>query len=164
MQSAGTGTVSTVTDPPGVLSPATTRSTVARPASAAAIPGRWSAISQNRAMTSGSQVRTTCRGAIRRSSASPAPASGQWCTVRTASAASAASSATGSASALARTAGAAPAGRCASMLGDGSIASTRRPGGSYEPAPAPTFTTVRAVPRAASMRSAIRGSGRRRCA
>jgi hypothetical protein len=47
------------------------------------------------------------------------------------------------------------------MTADGSIASTRRSPGSYEPAPAPTFSTERATPSAAVNRSAMRGSARR---
>jgi hypothetical protein len=56
---------------------------------------------------------------------------------------------------------AAPAGRFARITGDGSTAMTLRPGGSYEPVPAPTFSTVRASPSAAQIRAAIRGSVRR---
>src|SRR4051812_37917709 len=47
------------------------------------------------------------------------------------------------------------------MVADGSIAVTSRSGDSYEPAPAPTFTTVRASPSARSMAAAMRGSVRR---
>src|SRR6185437_14430223 len=57
--------------------------------------------------------------------------------------------------------GAAPAGRCARMTADGSAAVTSRPGGSYEPVPAPTFSTVRASPSAAQTCAAILGSVRR---
>ncbi len=40
------------------------------------------------------------------------------------------------------------AGRCARISIDGSTATTWRPGGSYEPVPAPTFRTLRAALRA----------------
>ena len=68
--------------------------------------------------------------ATRRISARPASRSGQWWTVSTAIAASKASSAKGSASALARTAGAAPAGRWAIISAEGSTAVTSLPAGS----------------------------------
>jgi hypothetical protein len=51
--------------------------------------------------------------------------------------------------------------RCAIITSLGSIGITRRSRGSYDPAPAPTFTTVRASPRAAWMSAAMRGSSRR---
>ena len=50
-------------------------------------------------------------------------------------------------------------GRCDRIDADGSTAVTSRPSGSYEPAPAPTFSTVRADPSDSSMRAAILGSG-----
>lgn len=92
---------------------------------------------------------------------SPARASVQWCTVSTASAASKDSSANGSDSADARTAAAAPGGRAAIIPSEGSTAVTIRSAGSYDPVPAPTFTTVLASPRAAEIAAAMRGSGRR---
>ena len=55
--------------------------------------------------------RTTRRGATRHISARPAAQSSQWCTVRMAMATSAQPEGSGSAEPLARTAGAAPAGR-----------------------------------------------------
>jgi len=67
----------------------------------------------------------------------------------------------GSSSALACTTGAASGGRWAIITSDGSTATTSRSCGSYDPAPAPTFTTVRASPSATRMRAAIRGSSRR---
>ena len=70
-------------------------------------------------------------------------------------------SSNGSSSAKARTTGADPSGRWAIIVSDGSTAVTSRSAGSYAPAPAPTFTTVRASRRAARMRAAIRGSSRR---
>jgi hypothetical protein len=70
-------------------------------------------------------------------------------------------SSNGSSSARASTTGAAPGGRCARITADGSTAVTSRSGGSYEPAPAPTFSTDRASPSAARMRAARRGSSRR---
>src|SRR4051812_25103356 len=76
-------------------------------------------------------------------------------------AASALSSGRGSASARASIACEAPAGRCARIISDGSMAITSRSGDSYEPAPAPTFATVRASPSARSMAAAMRGSVRR---
>jgi hypothetical protein len=51
-------------------------------------------------------------------------------------------------------AGAAPTGRKAIITPDGSIATTRRPAGSYEPVPAPTLTTEIASPSASSIRRA----------
>ena len=47
-----------------------------------------------------------------------------------------------------RTAGGDPGGRCASITADGSTAATGRSRGSYEPVPAPTFTTGDASPSA----------------
>ena len=73
----------------------------------------------------------------------------QWCIVSTAIAASNVAVANGSASATPRTAGAAPGGRCAIIVArrlDRHDAPVR---GSYEPVPAPTFSTVRASPSAA---------------
>ena len=61
----------------------------------------------------------------------------------------------------------APGGRCARIVALGSTASTHRSSGSYEPAPAPTFTTVRASPRArgsAGRCAGPGGGGGRRCA
>ncbi len=113
------------------------------------------------ANTSGSHVTTTCRPATRRISASPAAASGQWCTVSTASAASNAPSPNGNAPATPRTTAAAPGARCPIIVSDGSTATTARSAGSYDPAPAPTFTTVRASPSARRITAAHRGSGRR---
>ena len=49
--------------------------------------------------------------------------------------------------------------RCAIMVADGSTATTRRSVGSYDPAPAPTLTTVAARPRLRWMQAAILGSG-----
>lgn len=46
------------------------------------------------------------------------------------------------------------------MTGDGSTATTRRSPGSYEPVPAPTFTTLAAAPSARLIRAEILGSGR----
>ena len=76
-------------------------------------------------------------------------------------AASTDASASGSASAVAITAGAASVPRWPIMTSDGSTARTQRSVGSYEPEPAPTFTTVRAGPSAVWIAAAIRGSGRR---
>jgi hypothetical protein len=70
-------------------------------------------------------------------------------------------SSNGSSSATALTTGAASSGRWAIITSDGSTATTSRSCGSYDPAPAPTFTTVRASPSAARIRAAILGSGRR---
>ena len=75
-------------------------------------------------------VRTTRRGATRHSSARPAAQSSQWCTVRMAIATSAQPDGSGSAEPLARTAGAAPAGRWPTMTLDGSTATTARSVGS----------------------------------
>ena len=61
---------------------------------------------------------------MRLSSARPDAQSSQWWTVRIASATSASPERRGSADALARTTGAAPAGRWAIMTVEGSIAST----------------------------------------
>jgi len=47
------------------------------------------------------------------------------------------------------------------MEADGSTAVTVRSTGSYDPAPAPTLSTVRASPSASRMCAAMRGSGRR---
>jgi hypothetical protein len=47
------------------------------------------------------------------------------------------------------------------MAADGSTATTARLAGSYEPAPAPTLTTVSAGPSAAWTSAAMRGSVRR---
>src|ERR1700733_7418964 len=47
------------------------------------------------------------------------------------------------------------------MTADGSTAVTSLSGGSEEPVPAPTFSTVRASPSAAQICAAIRGSVRR---
>src|SRR6267378_4202298 len=57
--------------------------------------------------------------------------------------------------------GAVPGRRWRSIAADGSTATTGRSAGSYEPAPAPTFTTLAAAPSASAMAAAIRGSGRR---
>ena len=73
---------------------------------------------------------TTRSRATRRISARPASRSGQWWTVSTAIAASNESSSKGRASALARTAGAAPGGRRAIISAEGSTAVTSRPAGS----------------------------------
>jgi hypothetical protein len=70
-------------------------------------------------------------------------------------------SANGSASAIARTAGAACSGRWAAMTADGSTAPTGRSRGSYDPVPAPTFSTLSAPPIAAASAAAILGSSRR---
>jgi len=59
----------------------------------------------------------------------------------------------GNDAAVARSAGASDAGRCAAMTSLGSTAITWRSVGSYEPAPAPTLTTVRESPSAARMRA-----------
>ena len=79
-------------------------------------------------------------------------------------AASNAPSSNGRRSAVASTAGRSRRERCARIAAEGSTATTGRSSGSYEPAPAPTFTTVRAAPSAAWTRAAIRGSGRRTAA
>jgi len=76
-------------------------------------------------------------------------------------AASNAPSAKGNRSAQACTAGAEPAGRWWIITGEGSTATTRRPLGSYDPVPAPTFTTERASARARAIWAPRRGSGRR---
>jgi hypothetical protein len=47
------------------------------------------------------------------------------------------------------------------MIADGSTATTRRSAGSYEPVPAPTFSTLSASPSARASRAAILGSSRR---
>jgi hypothetical protein len=62
----------------------------------------------------------------------------------------------------ARIAGARSRGLCAAITSLGSIATTWRSLGSYDPAPAPTLTTVRASPRAARIRARKRGSSRRK--
>jgi hypothetical protein len=54
--------------------------------------------------------------------------------------------------------GAAPVGRCRIITSDASTATTGRPSGSYEPVPAPMFTTLIASPSAASIADAIRRS------
>jgi hypothetical protein len=56
---------------------------------------------------------------------------------------------------------AAPGGRCARITADGSTATTLRPGGSYEPVPAPALPAARALLGAAQVGAAIRGSVRR---
>jgi hypothetical protein len=56
--------------------------------------------------------------------------------------------------------GALPAGRCEIIAADGSTARIVV-GGSYDPAPAPTLTTVLASPSAAQIAAWIRGSERR---
>ena len=61
-------------------------------------------------------------------------------------------------SADARIAGASAGGRCAAITSLGSMATTWRSRGSYEPVPAPTFTTVPASPSAAWMRARRPGS------
>src|SRR5262245_53766778 len=104
---------------------------------------------------------TTASRATRASSARPRDRSRQWCTVSTAMAASNAPSRKGRRSAVAWTTGARPAGRWWIIVHAGSTATTRRSAGSYDPVPAPTFTTDVAEPRAESMAAAIRGSGRR---
>ena len=82
-------------------------------------------------MNPGSNVSMTMRSrATRRNSATPARQSDQWCIVSTASAASKDWSGNGSASAGARTAGAASGGRCAIITADGSTATTSRSRGS----------------------------------
>jgi hypothetical protein len=48
------------------------------------------------------------------------------------------------------------------MVSEGSTATTFRPRGSYEPAPAPTFAVLAASPGARSIAAAIRGSDRRK--
>ncbi len=78
----------------------------------------------------------------------------------TASAASQAPSASGIRSAVACAAGALPGGRWAIIAADGSTARTVW-GGSYEPAPAPTFTTVAASASAAQICAWMRESARR---
>ena len=54
---------------------------------------------------------------------------------------------------LPRSAGTRSLGRCPAIASLGSIAITCRSGGSYEPVPAPTLTTVRLSPSAARIRS-----------
>ncbi|MBN9097253.1 MULTISPECIES: hypothetical protein [unclassified Pseudonocardia] len=56
---------------------------------------------------------------------------------------------------------AAPTGRCTIVTADGSTTGTVAAGGSQEPAPAPTWSTVVASPMACRIAAAIRGSGRR---
>ncbi len=51
-------------------------------------------------------------------------------------------------------------GRCARITADGSTGTTSRSGDSYEPAPAPTFTTLRASPSARSIAAAKPGRAR----
>ena len=53
-------------------------------------------------------------------------------------------------------------GRWARIEADGSIAVTRRSVGSYDPAPAPTLSTVLAEPKARLMYAAMAGSGWRK--
>jgi hypothetical protein len=84
--------------------------------------------------------------------------------VTMAMAASKLSSSNGSRSAVASTAGAAARGRWARIAADGSTASTYRSEGSYDPVPAPTFSTVRLAPSAACTLASIRGSVVRRTA
>ncbi len=74
--------------------------------------------------TSASHVSTTERRATRRSSAKPRSTSLQWWIVRMASATSKSPSGSGMASALAWIAGAAPGGRCAIIVAEGSMATT----------------------------------------
>jgi hypothetical protein len=47
------------------------------------------------------------------------------------------------------------------MVSDGSTATSFRPRGSYDPAPAPTFTALAHPASARSIAAAMRGSGRR---
>ena len=76
-----------------------------------------------------------------------------------ASAASNESSANGSASATPSTAGGRVGWRWAIITGEGSTADDAGSGGSYDPAPAPTLTTVRASPSASRSGRASLGSG-----
>ena len=109
--------------------------------------GTYSA-SQNRRSRPGSQVKiTTGPRATRRTSRRPARRLPHWCTLKVVIAASKALSGNGRASAAAFTAAASPAGRCARIDADGSTGVTWRSAGSYEPAPAPTFSTVRRAQR-----------------
>ena len=62
------------------------------------------------------------------------------------------------------TAFAAAAGRLRIISSDGSTAVTSRSTGSYDPVPAPTFSTLRASPSAVWIIAAMRGSGLRRSA
>ena len=83
-----------------------------------------------------------------------------WCTVRTASAAAKASSRKGRCVADACTGAGAclpDVGEC--MANEGSTATTEQSMGSYDPAPAPTFTTVAASPRASRTAVAKHGRG-----
>lgn len=75
--------------------------------------------------------------------------------------ASNASSPNGRASADAWMTGAAEEGRLRIISAEGSTAVTSRSGGSYEPAPAPTLRTLRALPRTSSIAAAMRESGLR---
>ena len=104
---------------------------------------------------------TTRRRATRSSSASPAAGSSQWCTVSSARAASAEPSASGNASARPSIAAGTSGGRWSRMTADGSTAITSMSRGSYEPLPAPTFTTDWASPSAARTAVWMRVSGRR---
>src|SRR5262249_56841709 len=113
-------------------------------------------------MLAGSHVtRTTRSRTTRASSVRPRARSGQWCTVRTASAAANAASLNGSSRADACTTGALPARRWRIIVSDGSTATTGRSRGSYAPAPAPTFTVGRTSPSARVIAPAMRASGRR---
>src|SRR3954452_21675626 len=76
-------------------------------------------------------------------------------------AASTEESSSGSASAVPRRTGAAPTGRRSIIVLEGSTATTSRSSGSYEPAPAPTFATDLASPRASRIAAAMCGSARR---
>ena len=107
-------------------------------------------------------MKTTIRRRTTRcSSPSARGTSRQWWTVLTARAASWLCSGSGKASALAWMTGAAPGGRWAIIVADGSTASTSRSAGSYEPVPAPTFNTDRASPSASRISAASLGSGLR---
>jgi hypothetical protein len=126
----------------------------------APLPARRSLGSSRRAKTGHPEpnVKKTARSlATRRISLNAAARSAQWWRVRIASAASKLWSATGSRSAVPFTAGAAPGWRCAIIVAEGSTASTSRPAGSYEAAPAPMLITLRTFPRAARIAAAILG-------
>jgi hypothetical protein len=159
VQSSGTGTTVALTGPP---SPSASASTGGyRRASVSMTSGAYS-LSQNRRSRPGSQVRiTTGPRVTRRTSRRPARRSPHWCTLKVVIAASKQPSGNGRSSAVASTAAGSPAGRCARIDTDGSTGVTWRSAGSYEPAPAPTFSTVRAAPSAWLIRAAIRASGRR---
>jgi hypothetical protein len=110
----------------------------------------------------GSNVRTTTRRlATRRISTIPASGSRQWWTEKTVIAASTDSSSSGRLSAAALSTSAAPGGRWAIISPEGSSATTSMSVGSYDPVPAPTLTTLRALPRASLKRRSSLGSGRR---